>query len=196
MKITLIDRNTDIVLAWKKYFAKSEDVEIVNENLKDYLDEHINEIDAIVSPANSFGLMDGGYDKAIIMYFGDELQYVVQQCIKENYHGEQVVGTSFSIEIPNSNKILIHTPTMRVPSKIKDPSIVYSCMRSTLLEAQARKVKCILIPAFGGLTGRLRADTIALNMFGAFCQMTIPVPDKITWDVVLDYTSDRFWSGK
>ena len=38
--------------------------------MNEYPDKKI----AIVSPANSYGLMDGGYDKAIIDYFGKSLR--------------------------------------------------------------------------------------------------------------------------
>lgn len=193
MKITLIDRNTDIVMAWEKYFHGIEGVEIVNTTLNDYLNKYLHEIDAIVSPANSFGLMDGGYDRAIILYFGRELQDTVQQYIRENYHGEQVVGTAFSVNIPNSEKMLIHAPSMRVPSIIRDSSVVYSCMRATLLEAQAKEVKSILVPAFGGLTGRVPPDIIAHNMFEAYCQINTPVLEKVTWDSILHRDNKRIW---
>lgn len=34
---------------------------------------HEGRIDAVVSPANAYGLMDGGYDKALTDYFGNDL---------------------------------------------------------------------------------------------------------------------------
>ena len=51
--------------------------------------ERLPEFDCLVSPANSFGLMDGGMDAAITRFFGDGLQQRVQQRILAEYLGEQ-----------------------------------------------------------------------------------------------------------
>jgi hypothetical protein len=72
MKITLLDINKNMTDAWSKYFENIENVEIVHNYFSNFMDEY-QDVDAIVSPANSFGLMDGGYDKAITDYFGSEL---------------------------------------------------------------------------------------------------------------------------
>lgn len=53
------------------YFYGCEDVACVCESLENFLNTHT--IDCVVSPANSFGLMDGGYDLAITEYFGEQL---------------------------------------------------------------------------------------------------------------------------
>ena len=83
MKIYLLDINLNVTLEWEKYFSSVEDVEIVNSDFASFMDTH-PEIEAIVSPANSFGLMDGGYDKAITDYFGKGLMKNVQQSILLN----------------------------------------------------------------------------------------------------------------
>jgi O-acetyl-ADP-ribose deacetylase (regulator of RNase III) len=51
----------------------------------------------MVSPANSFGLMDGGIDAAITKYFGKELMQRVQARIMQEYCGEQPVGTAIMV---------------------------------------------------------------------------------------------------
>lgn len=170
MKIYLIDFNEAIIRAWKKYFKNETDVFIVHNDLHSFLNEN-QDIKAIVSPANSFGIMSGGYDLAITQYFGNKLQEKVQKYIIDNFFGEQVVGTSCSVEIPNTNKYLIHTPTMRVPERIMDSRIVYHCMRSTLIEAHKINVNSVLIPAFGGLTGGINPDEIAWYMYCAYMQV-------------------------
>ena len=68
-KIYLLDINKDMTDAWRKYFCDEMGVEIINDSFGEFMKNH-PEIDGIVSPANSFGLMDGGYDKAIIDYLG------------------------------------------------------------------------------------------------------------------------------
>lgn len=170
MKIYLIDFNEAIIRAWKKYFKNETDVFIEYSHLHYFLDEHPN-LQAIVSPANSFGIMTGGYDGAITRYFGEDLQKDVQKYIIDNFFGEQVVGTSCSVKIPNTDKYLIHTPTMRVPEKIQDSRIIYHCMRSTLIEAHRLNVDSVLIPAFGGLTGGINPDELAWHMYNAYKQI-------------------------
>ena len=76
MKIYLLDINKEMTDAWNKYFDLP-NVEIVNEDFATFMNKHPN-IEAVVSPANSFGLMDGGYDKAITDYFGKQLMKDVQ----------------------------------------------------------------------------------------------------------------------
>ncbi len=80
-----------------------------------------NNVECIVSPANSYGLMDGGFDLAISEEFGWELQERVQKYIVEHYKGEQPIGSSFIIDIGTNNMKLIHTPTMRIRSLSKIP---------------------------------------------------------------------------
>jgi O-acetyl-ADP-ribose deacetylase (regulator of RNase III) len=191
MKIYLLDINKDMTDAWQKYFdplRKVDNIEIVNEDFATFMDKHPN-IEAVVSPANSFGLMDGGYDKAITDYFGEGLMKYVQKSILMNWYGEQPVGTSITVPIHNrvfntvlGSKccVLIHTPSMRTPEIIKDSRIIYQCMRTTLIEAKRQKVKSIVIPAFGGLTGKVPCDEIAKMMFLAYKQISNR-PCEISW---------------
>lgn len=77
-RLILVDPNPGLCNAFRKYFAELPDVEVVN----DYF-ENLPEFDCMVSAANSFGLMDGGVDLAIIRYFGLDLQAKVQRRIIE-----------------------------------------------------------------------------------------------------------------
>lgn len=192
MKLYLLDVNKEMTDAWYKYFKDIEDVEIVNEDFATFMDKH-SDIEAVVSPANSFGLMDGGYDKAITDYFGEELMKNVQKSILLKWRGEQPVGTSMSVPIYNrvfntiyGSKIciLIHTPSMRTPEVIKDSRIIYQCMRTTLIEALRQEVNNIVIPAFGGLTGRVKCDEIAKMMFLAYKQI-YNQPNELNWGYAL-----------
>lgn len=169
MKIYLIDINVEIIKAWEKYFSNEKDVEIVYMSLEEFV--AMNDVECIVSPANSFGLMDGGYDAAITALFGDALQKKVQKYILEHYYGEQPVGTSFIIDIPGTNIKLIHTPSMRIPERITDSLVVYTCMRTCLMSAKDHGVESLLVPAFGGCTGRVDSDELAKMMYLAYKQI-------------------------
>lgn len=196
MKIYLLDINKDITDAWQKYFSDIENIEIVNEDFATFMNKHSN-IEAIVSPANSFGLMDGGYDKAITDYFGEELMRDVQKSIMLKWYGEQPVGTSITVPIRSRSipdkkcglmakkyAVLIHTPSMRTPEQIVDSRIIYQCMRTTLIEAMKQEVDSVVIPAFGGLTGKVPCDVIAKMMFLAYRQIHNK-PSKINWGYAL-----------
>lgn len=168
MKIILLDNKEAMCKAWKKYFKDEEDVLIENTYLQLY---NMEDVDCLVSPANSYGLMDGGYDLALSKMFGKELPNKVQNYIIENLYGEQPVGTSIIIDIPFTNKKLISTPTMRIPSPIKDYEIIYTAMRQTLICALKNNVEKIIIPAFGGATGMVPYDIIAKEMYKAYVQI-------------------------
>ena len=170
MTIYLLCRNLEMFVEWKQQFAESGDVDVVMDDFAHFMDTH--KVQCVVSPANSYGYMDGGYDAAITGYFGNQLEKEVQKYILENFYGEQPVGTSFTIDIPGTDQKLIHTPTMRMPSKIREPEIVYQCMRTTLMEAIKNNVESIVIPAFGGATGMVPYRTIAKLMKMGFDQIT------------------------
>ncbi len=181
MKIILLDNKRPMCLLWEKYFKDIKDVIVANENIE-YFD--IDDIECLVSPANSYGLMNGGYDLALTRMFGDELQYKVQNYIIDNLYGEQPVGSSIIVDIPNTNKKLIHTPSMRIPSPIVDSELVYTAMRSTLICALKNNIKSIIIPAFGGSTGMVPMETIAREMFKAYIQV-FKIEAKVhSWDDV------------
>lgn len=166
-KIFLLDINRAMINCWNEAFVNCGDVYVVNKDFKTFISKN-DEVDGIVSPGNSFGLMDGGYDKAISEYFGDTLYEAVQNKIMECFWGEQPVGSCLSLQIPNTKKILLHTSTMRTPEVIIDPRIIYSCMRTTLVETEKNSIKQIVVPAFGGMTGRVPRKIIAQMMREAY----------------------------
>lgn len=60
--------------------------------------QELRKHDAVVSPANSFGLMDGCFDLVLTQRFGEPLMKRVMIHIDEHYLGEQPVGTAFVFE--------------------------------------------------------------------------------------------------
>lgn len=193
MKIYLLDINPKMTDAWLKLFKDEPDVEIVNEDFKFFMDNH-TEVDGIVSPANSFGLMDGGYDRAITEYFGKRLMENVQLHILYTWKGEQPVGICMPIAMldrkmqkgsKETYAFLLHTPTMTAPEAILDTRVIYHCMRTTLIEAKLLKLDYVVIPAFGGATGQVDYDTIAKMMYLGYKQVMNP-PEKINWKYALE----------
>jgi O-acetyl-ADP-ribose deacetylase (regulator of RNase III) len=77
--LILVAPNPLLGEAFREHFTCLPNVEIVNNYF-----EWLPEFDCMVSPANLFGLMDGGIDAAIIRFFGHSLMERVQQRILED----------------------------------------------------------------------------------------------------------------
>jgi hypothetical protein len=74
MKWLLVQANNDeLAQEWSRWFEDESEVEIVAGDICEV------PVDAIVSPANSFGFMDGGLDQALSNRFGWDLQKQLQQ---------------------------------------------------------------------------------------------------------------------
>src|SRR5262245_60142676 len=114
-RLILVDPNERLVAAWRDAFEDQPRVEIVHGRFED-----LATYDCLVSAANSFGLMDGGVDGAIIRYFGFDLMDRVQERIVRDWLGEQPVGSSMLVETGHpDHPWLAHTPTMRIPTDIR-----------------------------------------------------------------------------
>lgn len=160
LKIYLCSLEREMIEAWKFYFKNDNNIEIYYGSIFDI------ECDAIVSPANSFGMMTGGLDYKISEFFGWDLQERLQSIIKTKYHGELLVGQAEIVET-NHNKIqyLISAPTMRKPMIIKNTSNVYIAMRAILLLLKTHTfISKISIPALGVGTGKMSYKKCALQM--------------------------------
>src|SRR5882724_11922594 len=82
VKFFLRDRNPELAEAWTKYFRGIESVAVSCGDIFDLA------ADAIVSPANSFGFMDGGIDLAYSHYFGWDLQERLKEVLAKEHDGE------------------------------------------------------------------------------------------------------------
>ncbi len=90
MEILLVDHHAPMIRAWRTAFEDRDDVTVVE---GDYFSRPAA---AMVSPANSFGFMDGGLDAAIRDTLGFAVQQRAQRVIVERHHGEIPVGAGGS----------------------------------------------------------------------------------------------------
>lgn len=171
LKIYIVSTDSYAVDSLKEEFEGIKNVFIFNEDIRDFYDRKADEIDCLVSPANAYGIMDGGYDAALSDILGWEFQNKVQDYIKRHYFGEQPVATSFIIDTEIPGLKLIHTPTMQYPSPIEDDMVIYQCMRTTLMCALKHDVSCIVLPVFGGAVGDVDGDTCARRMLEGYLQI-------------------------
>ncbi|KAF2190656.1 macro domain-like protein [Zopfia rhizophila CBS 207.26] len=106
------------------------------------------QFDTIVSPANSYGRLDGAFDDAISRAFSPEddylaLTHVAQALLYKEWRGFAPPGTCTLLRMPDGfqehsknvwgTKYLALCPTMRVPQEVKwDREVVYECIWSLL----------------------------------------------------------------
>lgn len=172
MKIILCDNNENMIYEWERVFSNRENINCI---LGDYCKTAENEnVDALVSPANSFGIMDGGLDLYIQKFYlknNINIQDLVQEEIKRLFYGIQTVGSS--IFIKNDFINLIHTPTMKVPGQINDLNAIYFATRNTIICARENGVKKIIIPAFGAGIGNIKYSIVARIMEDAITSLDL-----------------------
>lgn len=196
LNLILIDPNPYLYAAFSQYFDGLPNVQVVEgyfEKLSDY--------DCMVSPANSFGLMDGGVDAAITRYFGVELMNRVQKYILAEYLGEQPVGTSFIVETGHpKHPFLAHTPTMRVPMEIAHMDHVYVAMAAMLRavyhynQTAEQKISTIACPGLGTGCGAVPFREAARQMALAYQNFLNP-PAYINWTFASARQSEVRYGG-
>jgi len=182
LKLILVDHKPALCVAWQKHFNSLPNVEIVTAYFED-----LPEFDCMVSAANSFGLMDGGVDAAIIRFFRYGLMDRVQRRILDEYLGEQPVGTSLIVETGHpQHPFIAHTPTMRIPMEIARTDNVYRAMWAMLLAVRQhnqqteRPIRSVACPGLGTATGRVPYPEAARQMALAYRNFLSP-PSHIDW---------------
>jgi O-acetyl-ADP-ribose deacetylase (regulator of RNase III) len=180
LKLILVAPDRDLASAFQQHFAAFPDVEVINNYF-----EWLPKFDCLVSPANSFGMMDGGIDAAITRFFGLDLERRIQQTILDEYLGEQPVGSSFVIPTGHpKHPFLAHTPTMRVPMMIKGTDVPYTAMWAMLLAVRNhnrrsnRPIASIACPGMGTGIGQVPYGEAARLMALAYDHFLYP-PQQI-----------------
>lgn len=171
MNLHLRDKNPAVVAAWHVVFFGVANVTISEGDILDL------EGDAIVSPANSFGWMDGGIDLAYRERFGHRLERAVQRQIESHHNGELPVGEAMLVHAGDERiRSVVIAPTMRIPERVPDTVNAYLAMRAALLafralERQMRRPCVLLSPGLCTLSGRMPPMRAAAQM-------------RHAWDVV------------
>jgi len=159
MKIYLAARQNDaeLISAWNSYCGDLDFVEVYVGSILDL------DVDAVVSPANSFGFMDGGIDYVYTEFFGAGLQDDLQGTILMERMGELLVGEAQAIETFHDQiPYVISAPTMRVPMILGPTSInPYLAARAALREANAYELDSIAFPGLGTGVGQVPPNICA-----------------------------------
>ena len=171
MKIKLVYKEAGLGIAWKECFSEFSDIEIIEEDIVEV------SCDAIVSPANSFGFMDGGLDIHLSETFGWHIQDELQERIAQLDEKELLVGKAMVIETKNKKiPYLISAPTMRVPMSFNIATSVnaYLAMKAILIAATKHKdINTIAIPGLCTGCGRMPFHIAANQMFLAYDEVIL-----------------------
>ncbi len=166
MKIQLIDFNREMVEAWRKYFTGLQDVDIIQNSA------FAVGTGCVVSPSNSYGYLDGGFDAAITANLGTQVQVELQRIIQTNYNGELLVGEAILFETKNPQiPYCISAPTMRVPMYLGNKSVnAYLAARAIflILKQDNLPFETITIPGLGTGVGKVPYDLCAFQMRKAY----------------------------
>ncbi|XP_060065463.1 uncharacterized protein LOC132545788 [Ylistrum balloti] len=147
--------------------------------------------DALVSPANSFGFMDGGIDMVYTRHFGWQMQHRLQDVIRKEHDGELLVGDAVIIpaydeagisketdEVYNEGqpiKYLVSAPTMRIPIEVDETPNSYLAFRAVILAVKKHNrrvdvepIRSVLCPGLGTAVGQMPFHRCAQQMLVAY----------------------------
>jgi O-acetyl-ADP-ribose deacetylase (regulator of RNase III) len=178
LAIHLRDLGAPLVEAWRREFVDVPSVTISQGDIfseragpvgrEDPIDIHA---DAIVSPANSFGFMDGGIDLVYTYQLGSGLQERLQELIAREHGGELPVG--LAVIVPTGHPDIpwcVSAPTMRLPGDVSDTLNAYLAFRAALRAVLAHNalgrtpIRSILSPGLGTAVGRMPVHRCARQM--------------------------------
>ena len=149
MKCLLCDINPAMREAWEKELERRPRLaalcSVVAGGITDL------RVDAVVSPANSFGFMRGGVDGVYTRVFGE--------CVESRLQ---------ALSVPTGHSgipWLISAPTMRRPSVLHDGDPVRRSARAAMRAGLEQAFASIAFPGMGTGTGRLPFDAAAKAMF-------------------------------
>lgn len=167
--MVLCDINARIAEAWESRFQSVGEVKVVHGSIFEV------QADALVSPANSFGFMNGGLDGAISRFFRGTIQVKVQRAIREKHYGELPIGQAEIVPTDFEHfPYLICAPTMRIPQDVSKTLNAYLAFRAVLMAAlafnrsQPGNIRSIACPGLGTAVGNMAPDICAIQMRAAW----------------------------
>jgi len=150
-------------------FCDVPEVKIAVGDIRDY------HADAIVSPANSFGIMDGGIDVVIRELIGVENERMIQRKIREGYEGELVIGDATIVPVPGQYKNTIVAPTMRIPTDVSTSINAYLAFRAAMIIAKKSALKTVVASSFCTGIGKMSSKLAVKQMRMAWDEVYHPV---------------------
>ena len=132
--------------------------------------------DAIVSPANSFGFMDGGLDLVLSQRLGWHVERRARERILSEHDGELPVGLALIVPTDRDDfPFLVCAPTMRVPMDVSDTANAHLAFRAILravrdhnAHADLRPIRSVRCAGLGTGNGLMPPQRCARQMRHAY----------------------------
>jgi len=135
--------------------------------------------DCIITPGNSFGIMDGGFDKVVRDKF-PRSQETVQTVIKQFWGKEMPVGQAITVSLSEAVQ-LCYAPTMRFPGPLKSKDTAYLAALAAFCQ-----IKC-----FNKLSPNLAIKNVVMPLF---CTTTGGMPVEVSYEQIM-YAYQRVTSS-
>ena len=128
--ITFVSNNFETINVVKRTLG--DNYQYMCKDIRSLNDLELDKFDVYISPANSFGELQGGIDMQYYKYFGgDILQENIYNIIRKDYSGEILMGDFCYINLSNGKKLLL-CPTMTIPADVSQTRNAYYFMRAVL----------------------------------------------------------------
>ncbi len=164
MKLFLVDVDPLLVEAWAAAFAGISEVHVLEADILKVAGN------TIVSPANSYGFMDGGIDRQYTDFFGLRPQTEIQECIAQRPEGFLPVGAAVLVRTGHQRiPYMISAPTMFLPEPVRSSNCFFA-MSAILKTAYANRdvVEKVYCPGLATGTGRVAPEIAAKEMAAAY----------------------------
>ena len=164
MKLCLVDTNATVAEELRATFSAFPEVTVSYGNILDIAEC------AVVSPANSYGFMDGGIDLAYSTFFGPRPETELRTAIAQRPSGHLEVGSAILVQTGHIRiPYLISAPTMVFPSRIPAHNCFYAM--AAVLNAATRHsavISSLFCPGLGTGVGEVEPSDAAREMASAY----------------------------
>lgn len=101
------------------------------------LEERIRRYHILLTPGNAYGVMDGGFDQAVVMALGSDIQDLVLDKLRARHQGYLAPGGAVTVPTDNTfTPYLVYCPTMVIPRPYVDTTVIYQSYRAGFVAAR------------------------------------------------------------
>ncbi len=168
MLLHLVDTSLPVFEALRASFARFPEVEVAHGDIT------VLASGAVVSPANSYGFMDGGVDKVYSAFFGRALVVAVRDAVLARPEGRLPVGAAIAVATghPTIRHVIV-APTMAMPEHVPAAN-AYRALRAALrlMSADDTLGDHLYCPGLATLVGGVDPELAAAEMSEAYRDWT------------------------
>jgi O-acetyl-ADP-ribose deacetylase (regulator of RNase III) len=175
----LVDQNPEVVKAWNQFFSRGGRAEISEGDIMAL------DTTAIVTPANSFGIMEGGLGDCLNKASQGKLETRIRKMIQDKHAGEMPVGQAEIIKSGmDKPQFVVVAPTVRVPIRQTNTTVnTYLATRAALRAIAAymreanenggAKIESVAFVGMGCGGAKCPPVVAAFQMYEAYCQVVL-----------------------